>query len=321
MFEPHHDVDHDVEASMAQFLKARIGKPPPLVPKQPKSLLLVLDGSSQDATAVELAAELKQRFSAELHVCDGREHFEGSGLADAVSKQLDAKVLPKGSGAAFDQVLAAIVTTGCELVILPCPFGRDLVSVGSDSTGTVIDVLLERSSVPLLVVRQPGMKDLSSFLHLDFPLIGENEAAPEAAAWALGVCAPHADLELQLVLEHEVAENVRELMRNISPETDITEEQLTSALQQSCVRLHRSLETAAAELGFRYRLRTSVERESPDEVQETGLLVLALERSDHLSEGYVHDKIRHSQRPVLVIPHGGTAALPRASREEAPDAP
>jgi hypothetical protein len=37
------------------------------------------------------------------------------------------------------------------------------------------------------------------------------------------------------------------------------------------------------------------------------LLVLALERTDHASQGHVHDRIRHSPHTVLVVT-GGTSA-------------
>ena len=97
-------------------------------------------------------------------------------------------------------------------------------------------------------------------------------------------------------------------MKTVDPQADITDELLSDALARMHVRLHRGLQKAADQFGFRYELR--IERAGDTaEVSlygESGhpLLVLAHERGDHFSQGLTHDRIRLSPNPVLVVPGG-----------------
>jgi hypothetical protein len=93
-------------------------------------------------------------------------------------------------------------------------------------------------------------------------------------------------------------------MQSIAPEVDVTAESLSQALAQTHVRLHRSLQKTAAEAGFEYKLelRLASEAESLGSGDDgmRSLTVVALERSDHASQGVVQGRIRFSNNPVLV---------------------
>jgi len=328
MFEPtQRDVDHDVGVFMKMFERAQVGEVAPVVPARFQSALLVLDGSSQDDLSIRFARLLKESFGCRLSVLDARENISANDLAEQVAGSLGGSPLPKSSGDDFTQILEGIGACACGVVVVPCPFGRDLQAVGPDSTGTVIDVLLSRSPVPVLVVRKPYAADGGLYDRVQLVLIGENEAAPAAAAWAAAFAssAPsgHA-VQLRLILEEEFYENIRDLMQAVDPHVDVTPESLEQALLQTHVRLHVALEKCAAEHGFRYDLSVRRERELPDQARSTDapdaqtgetssgptagehpLLVLALERSDHLSQGHVHDTIRRSAHSLLIVPTTG----------------
>ena len=74
------------------------------------------------------------------------------------------------------------------------------------------------------------------------------------------------------------------------------------------MRLHRGLQDAAERMGFEYKLKLQLEEEA--DVIEAGshgsgtLVVLALERKDHASQGVVHGRIRLSTNPMLVVCQG-----------------
>ncbi len=214
----------------------------------------------------------------------------------------------KLSGESYEQILAAIQSSECDLVVVPSPFGRDLDKVGSASTGTVIDVLLARAPVPLLVIRQPYDPEDVPFERVSMVLIGENEAAQSAACWTAGMVAPQGHIELLLILEREVLENVQSMMRSLDPDAEITQETLGKAMERSHVRLHRALQKTAQQLGVNYH--GEVRPESDPRLSELSggtqhpLLVLALERADHGSQGSVHDRIRKSSHPILVVSIG-----------------
>lgn len=309
MFEPtEREVDRGVQESMEMFEKAQVGEVSAIEPQRPQRVLLALDGSSQDELSVSMAAALRRRFACSLHVMDAREDFASNQWAEEIAQRIEADVLAKASGDSYEQILEACQDQGCDLVIVPCPFGRNLEKVGSDSTGTVIDVLLARSPAPLLVTRHVYALEDEPFAHVLMVLIGENEAAPSAAAWAVGMVATGGALELMLILEREAYENFRQWMVALDSKADVDPDQLAKALQRSQLRLHRSLQKSAKELGFEERFSIRQESKTPLEElaggQQHPLLVLALERSDHRSQGHVHDRIRHSPHAVLVVPFG-----------------
>jgi len=239
MFDPQKtDVDKGMRNSMNMFEAAHVGPEAALKPRQPGHVLVVLDGSTQDGTSIGIARELKARFGSRLSVLDAREADQGNEVAEGVAAGLEAETLPRGRGESFDQILAAIDACGCDLCVLPCPYGRDLTSLGADSAGTVIDVLLARSPVPLLVTRKPFSIEDRPFRDVVLMLIGENETAEHAAQWAAGLVAASGEMELLLLLEEEFYENVHDLLKVLDPEKEFTQDDVVRALEQEHVRLH-----------------------------------------------------------------------------------
>lgn len=298
-------MDQDVEDSVRLFNRARVSSVGPVEPRRPKSVLLALDGSSQDPLGIAIARQFRERLECALAVVDAREGEPSDPLAPRIATSLGARVMPKTTGDSFEQILVAAADANCDLLVTPSPYGRDLESVGPNSAGTVIDVLLARSPVPILVVRKPHEPPREMFRRVLMILTAENEAAEEAAAWAAGMVAAGGVLQLVLVLEKEMRENVFSLMESIAPDVDVSASALSQALAQTHVRLHRSLQKTAAEMGFAYSLKLQVEGDADSvTVQEEdvqSLVVLALERRDHASQGGVQSRIRLSPNPVLVV--------------------
>jgi hypothetical protein len=290
---------------MDLFSRARVGSVVAVEPRRPKRVLLALDGSSQDPFGIAIASQFRERFGCELAVVDAREGEVANDLAAQAAKALGAHAEPKTSSDSFTQILAATDHSKCDLLITPCPYGRDLEAVGPDSAGTVIDVLLARSPVPILVVRKPYEPQEDLFHQIVMILTAENEAAPDAAAWATGLIAPKGLFHLVLVLEREMYENIAALMQSIAPEMEVSIDSLAHALARNYMRLHRGLQKAAAHEHFEYKLKLQVEGEAgpiaAEDAPRPTLRVLALERSDHVSEGTVGARIRQSLHPVLVV--------------------
>jgi hypothetical protein len=306
MVEPtRRNLDRAVEESMDLFSRARVGSVAAVVPRRPKTVLLALDGSSQDPFGIAIAGQFRKRFGCELAVVDAREGDVPDDLAAQVAESFCGGAEPKTPDDNFAQILAAVEHSKCDFLIAPCPYGRDLETVGPDSAGTVIDVLLARSPVPVLVIRKPYEPQGDLFRQVVMTLTAENEAAPDAAAWAAGLIAPRGVLHLVLVLEREMYENIHALMQSIAPEMDVSIDSLSHALARNYMRLHRGLQKAAAQGGFEYKLKLQVEGEAgpiaAEDAHRPTLRVLALERSDHVSQGSVQARIRQSLHPVLVV--------------------
>ncbi|NNJ27921.1 universal stress protein [Alienimonas chondri] len=316
-------VGRSLDQGMDLFRRAHVGDAAPIKPLTPRSVLLVLDGSGQDACSKPLAAHLKARFGCELHVADARESDRAETTAVAVAEELRARALPRTDGESYEQILAAIERTGCDLAIVPCPFGREPESVGPHSAGLTTDMLLARSPVPLLVVRwpfpvKPFFQDkpeegsgefpaaggASPFAKIGMTLVGENDAARPAAAWATGLVSSGGGVQLELLLEEEFYQNVRAALFELDPDGDISHERLTRALRKEYGNLHAGLSKAAEAGGFAYELMTRREESAPNITAGPGdrLVILPLERGDHHSEGHVADALRRTANPILVVP-------------------
>ncbi len=63
MVEPtRRNLDRAFEESMELFSRARVGSVAAVDPRHPKTVLLALDGSSQDPFAIAIARQFRERF-------------------------------------------------------------------------------------------------------------------------------------------------------------------------------------------------------------------------------------------------------------------
>lgn len=313
------DLDRDVEASMRMFKKAQTGPVAEIQPRTASRVLLVLDGSAQDQTAVEAAAYLQQRFGAETWVLDARENVgsEPELAAKMAEKIPGAQWLDRGEGPAYDAILQAERTQQPDLVILPCPFAREFESVGADSAGTVIDVMLSRCHTPMLVIRRTDQSIDRATEEIAILVSGEVDNEKRAAAWAVGFAQATTRLSLDLVVDQEYYENIREILAVLSPEKTLDIEELSSAMADAHARLHAALMKTAAEAPWRYSLRPLVIDQAPPSLTDAArplLIVMPLEVDDRFAQGFVQDRIRRSPHPLLIVPsyagHGTQGDLP-----------
>ena len=321
-------VGRDLDRGLNLFRKAHVGDAAAVPVLTPGHVLAVLDGSAQDRCTLGLARHLKARFGCRLSVADAREAdppatTSPAAAAAAVSLEeaaasLGATPLARTAGESYERTLAAVEASGCDLVIVPCPYGREPAGPGRDSAGLTTDMLLARCPVPLLIVREPfevgennadGSAGDPPFGKVCVVLIGENAAARAACGWACGlVGGPHADVDLELLLEEEFFENVRGVLLSLDPDADVTHERVAEALAKEHGALHAGLKKTAAAGGFAYELHTRRQSEEPGVLTADPahpLIVLALERGDHGSEGHVADRVRRSANPLLVVPAEG----------------
>jgi hypothetical protein len=300
------DIAREVKASLNLFERAHVGDPVGIEPKQARSVLGVLDGSTQDALTLGLVDWLGERLGCERVLLDAREAWGEGDLAEAQARA-QARSLPRGQGASFEQILAGVQAAGAELLVAPSPYGRDLETVGADSTGTVIDVLLARTPVPLIVVRRPFALGPAGPGRAVLTVARPGDAAREAAAWALGLLRAGESIELRLALEANFLEELEALLDRASPEAEPPEEgTLLQAQASRHASLHRGLQKAAERRSLSYAL-TLAGRDAAEAELGSQLSVAALDRGDAAAHGRVLDRIRESAHPVLVVPWGGQA--------------
>ncbi|WP_182868762.1 universal stress protein [Stieleria mannarensis] len=299
------EVDRGVDESMRMFEKSKVGDAPALEPIKPSRVLLVLDGSSQDDAGVAAAGFLRETFNVETLVLDARQTPEGDLTAAVIESVSGARPIQRGEGDSYDMILAALQTHAVDLLIVPCPFGRDFEKVGTDSAGTVIDVLLSRCPCPMLVIRRDDQR-LDQCVHQVSVIIGaECDVESKAAAWAFGLSADDATVTLDLVVEKEQYENIKSIVEALSDGATLDPESFSEALTKTHHSIHGAMAKTATKLGRGYHLRPlagEVALPNPLQNRDKTLLVLPLEVDDRFGQGFAHDRIRRSPHPVLVVP-------------------
>ncbi len=213
------EIEDDLHKSMALFKRAEVGPLVDLTPIHPGRVLLALDGFPEDAQVEQIGCQLRDRIGCQLAVLDAREHDDqkASRHSREVGQRLDCDVLMPVGDSGYERILNAIDQWQAALVILTCPFGRAFDEVGADSTGTIIDVLLARSPVPLLAVRAGFAPDADVFNVIRISVSGENPAAPAAIRWSLGLLAPGGKLTLSLRVPQDFFEKFRDAFESLEP--------------------------------------------------------------------------------------------------------
>lgn len=302
------DLDRQVDASMRMFEKAKVGPAATISPIQPSRLMLVLDGSSQDNASVATAAYLRERFNTETVVLDARDSrsSDQEDLAVTRSREISgARPLQRRGGDAYDAILASLDEHSVDLLIVPSPYGRSFETVGADSAGTVIDVLLSRCPIPILVTRRDDQAFTDCVRAVSMMVGGECEVESKAAAWTFGLADPSATVTLNLVMEKEHFENIRSIVEALQPGANLEPEQFSEALTKTHHALHAAMAKTASSRGITYQLRPIAgEVAPPNPLNESRrmLLVMPLEVDDRYGQGFVQDRIRRSPHPVLVVP-------------------
>jgi hypothetical protein len=302
------DLDREVDASMRIFEKSKVGPAATITPRTPKRVLLVLDGSPQDDTGSKAANHLQGRFQSETLILDARDKSEGDDTDLAAQRATEIPLsmpIDRADGDSYDAILAALDQHEVDLVILPCPFGRSFEQVGVDSAGTVIDVLLSRCPKPMLVIRRDDQQLADSVDQISMVVGAECDVEGAAAAWVFGLAKKSTTVTLNLVIEKENYENMRALLEALHPEETLDPEQFSDALTKTHEAIHGSMAKTASGMGITYRLRPvagAVAPPNPLSESKKMLLVMPLEVDDRFGQGFVHDRIRRSPHPVLVVP-------------------
>jgi nucleotide-binding universal stress UspA family protein len=309
------ELDREVDASMRMFEKSNVGSSVAIIPIKPSRILVVLDGSEQDAASIAAAQTLRERFNVETLILDARdpEKTESDELAHLredlairrASEVTGSRPILRAEGDSYDAILSAIKEHDVDLLILPCPFGRSFEKIGTDSAGTVIDVLLSNCPKPMLVIRRDDQLVGECLKSLRFIVSSECELQNRAAAWAFGLIEPAGSITLNLVVEKEQYQNLRSILQALHPEETIDEQKFADALTKTHQSLHGAMAKTATALGLDYTLQPQASEAAPPNALGNAtkqVLVMPIEVDDRFTQGFVQDRIRRSPHPVLIVP-------------------
>lgn len=299
-------VDNELSESMDLFERADAGAPIEISRIRPKKVLVATDGSTQDHALLLFARQLQARLSCEIGYL-ATDHESSTNAEQRV--KMDATLVDVDASLEhdYDQILAAAESFGADLLMLPCPYRRDFESLGEDSAGTVMEVIAARSEIPTIFIRRPDAVGRDPSDHVRIILTRENAAAAKTAGWAAGLVQSSGRLELLLMVEESTYRNFREIMNSLQPNAEFKPDDLEDALARTYARLHAELQRASSEHGFSYDLIIRYEADSQSITPEhpkthPALIALGLVRHDHDSRNEIHDFVRRSPHPVLVVP-------------------
>ncbi|MEM9827792.1 MAG: universal stress protein [Planctomycetota bacterium] len=301
------ELGRDVDDAMRLFEQSKTIGDGHINPVRPSRVLLVLDGSNQDDASIVAAAHFRERFNTETLVLDGRRQMDDHAdpLPDVGQRISGSRPVSETDSEPHDRILSAVNRHDVDLVVLPCPLGRSIDELGAASVGTATDVLLSRLSVPMLIIRQAEKDFVASTSHVAVVVGSECDVTARAAGWALGLVRPSGRVSLNLVIEKEQFENMRSIVRSMDPASEMDVREFSDALTKAHQSLHRGLTEAAKQRSIEYEMLPQAGGDSPPGIawaDRQVLIVLPIEVDDRFAQGFVHDRIRRSAHPVLVVP-------------------
>jgi nucleotide-binding universal stress UspA family protein len=273
--------DRDLTDSMGLFEAAVYAKPVDVTLPPLETVVLVLDGSNQDATARGLAKCLARATGAMVH--------EQASLSDAA------------------EILRACTERKAHLLVLPVPFGRDVESLRDESLGSVVDMILQESPCPVLCIRQPVAEEHLQALCADvlIPILDHGADHGKAMGWAFRVLPKGGKLLLLGVADRELLAEAKQLLGDaISPEA-LRSEALNRAVTADIGGLAAAAQKQGLALGDAVRVEVRVGRSVPvalEVINAQPRLTIVPGSRDHTSIAYHHavDLILGAAGPVLV---------------------
>jgi hypothetical protein len=308
--------DRDVQETMAAFEAAVSAEHIDLTYPGIERILLALDGSNQDGTTEELALLLARRHQAALHLVYGyggaAEAAKDGYLRDRITALqetgLDVQPADTGdAGAPWEKILSASRNHQSDLVVVDAPYLEDFVELGTASIGTNLDILVHRSTTPLLIARAPRSTEAAGHLFRRLVLPAARTAAENAAAasWAFQLVEEGGTLDVLLIAETANLEAVAHLLADVDI-GNLDEETLLALENKEQAGLIAAIQRRAAHTDIRCKVHTHTgEVLGAVNTFTAGHACIAVlgrpERRDSEDFQKIVALIRASMNPVLVI--------------------
>ena len=307
--------DSDLRSSMGAFEAALAAQVPELTLAELRRILVMVDGSNQDTLSVELAKGLARNDGDEIllgYAYEGaRDPASEAALAERAagleSAGLRVRVLERPEAPelrSHQLILGMIEREQPQLIVCDAPYLEDFEELGTDSVGSNLDVLMARSPVPLLVVRDPRLEAAACLERIIVPVTPWDAELVQAGAWAERMLTPGGTVRVLAVVDEE-----RLRLAGV-PEpfaVDEADEQMLAGLHKPALAgLIAAMQKRASETG--HNCRVSVRSgELPAVIlryaeSSPGLIVAATPR-DPQAPLYQRTQalVRGSRWPVLVV--------------------
>ncbi len=263
------------------FEAATHAVPVELPPVQTQSIVLALDGSDQDESARLLAGDLAERHSARL--------YELNGAIDAAA------------------ILAVAREQQADLLVVPVPFGRDYATLGTESLGSVIDMLLLEAPCPLLCTRAPlNLQEITrTFEQILVPISVGEKPRGGGLAWAFHLFGSQGRLALLAIADEDVLEEARQMMPSRFGQDAIGPDEITRSILRQIGGIVAAAQRQGLAQECSVHVDTSLGHFVPQvlaRIDEQPQLVIWEAEQDHNSPSFHRavDLLLASRGPVLI---------------------
>lgn len=304
------DVNENVHAFEAAVSAQKTALTEPTIER----LLVAVDGSNQDETTIGLAGAIARSHGAAVRVAYAPEGEAqpGDDLIDVRVRALkEAGVTAEAietdhARRSFDQILWAADETGAQMIVVDAPYLDDYESLGGASVGTNLQMLMSKSRVPLLVVREPLDDPVECLAHVLLGVTLHRVENRPAAEWSLALLKGGQELRVLAVVDREALHHVELDPGEELDLADTDPEFLAGVRGPNIAGLIAAVqrEAVARSLGCRVSVRTGeiVPAMSDFANHITRIVVAACPRDPaHGAYQRVEGLIRASKNPVLVV--------------------
>ncbi len=309
------DDNNSLDAAMGRFEAAVVKAKIELKPTQLDKVLLAVDRSNQDPSAIALAADIAKRSEATVHVAfaqwgeqspEGRDYvIECVGRVKERGAKAEAVVLP-GKGERHQHILKAREALGAQLIVVPAPYGSDIdTTTGDESLSATIDSLLAEARGPLLIVRHPHEQLVESFKEVIVAATLHANESVDAARWALRLVEPSGQLTLLAVADADTVAEAAALLGDQVDKSALGEEALKRAELRAVGALASAITKRAteSEINSTVDVRAGKPAKVIAQVADDKHCIVCIGRpADRTSPAWHHtiDVILNAHHPVLV---------------------
>lgn len=280
-----------------------------------RAILLAVDRSNQDPTAIAIAGEVAGRCRAAVYVIyapEGARSAEDERYCETVAAELrappwklDAHAKCVNAPLPAQQILGAAQEVKADLVVLPAPYLRDLGLIGDQSLGSPVDMLMVELAAPLLIVRQPLAEPSECFARALIAVSAPTEEIGRAAGWALKLVDPRGTIELLAIADEAALQEAKALLDEKVARGALEAEALARAATKQAGALIAAVQKRGAEIGVGVHVEVKVGKAVEIEVAEANrrpCLVFTGTPNDRTSPAFhrAKDVALGSIYPVLV---------------------
>jgi hypothetical protein len=247
------------------------------------NIIVVLDGSNQEATCRQMGNEISGQLSSTRHT---------------IEKEISA-----------DHILQLAHDQSSGLIVLPVPCGEDIGKLRSQSLGSITDTLLQTSEIPLFCVRDPLEPShlAAVFEQILVTLSRQDHCSASALGWAFRLASPRTRINILELADRTSIQEAHRLLQGKGESSSIEEAAIGRAVTSRLGGLIGAAQNRAQSVGlplhvdFRLGNPTKETLEMAETIKSE--LIIVARPEDHTAAGYhlAEDILLATGKCVLVI--------------------